>query len=92
MKWEEYASFNTKYDVILASDPFFHRCNPVLMVKMAEHFLTPGGTLIMAAPNSKNLQAFLKLSEEGKFEITRENVNSEEFMSSPTYNQVEGEK
>lgn len=92
MRWDEYASFNSKYDVLLASDPFFHRCSPALMVKIAEHFLAPGGTLILAAPQSKNLQAFLKLSEEGKFEITQDKINSEEFMNSPTYNQVEGEK
>lgn len=26
MRWDEYQSFNTKYDLIMASDPFFHRC------------------------------------------------------------------
>ncbi len=60
------------------------------MVKIAEHFLVPDGLLILAAPNSTNLQNFLKLSEESKFEVSRENINSEEFMNSPLYNQVEG--
>lgn len=92
MKWDQYSRFSTKYDVILASDPFFHRCSPPLMVKIAEHFLVPGGLLILAAPNSTNLQNFLKLSEESKFEVSRENINSEEFMNSPLYNQVEGQK
>lgn len=26
MQWNEYTSFNVKYDVIATCDPFFHRC------------------------------------------------------------------
>lgn len=92
MDWQEYASFNTKYDMLLASDPFFHRCQPELLLKIALHFLLPGGAMLLSCPNSQKLLAFLKLAEGENMKVTREKITSDEYMSSPTYNQVEGEK
>lgn len=52
MSWNEYKNFNAKYDIILASDPFYHHCTPEILHGLANHFLEDGGTLIIAAPNS----------------------------------------
>ena len=92
MNWDEYASFNKKYDIVLASDPFFHHCTPINFYHLLLSFLELGGRCILSAPLSKELDEFLALLDKENFEYARVKLDNSEYLNSPLLNQVEGEE
>ena len=60
MRWNEYDHFTHKYDIIMASDPFFRGCSFENLYNILLKFLVTGGKTIIATTGTK-INEFLKI-------------------------------